>query len=372
MSASDPGGRNGRRDPNPTVGVPVPEFPGYELRGELGRGGMGVVYRALHVDRGEVVALKTLQHADPTALYRFKQEFRGLADVVHENLVALYELVSDGAYWFFSMELVEGVQFMEHLRAGGDLRDTFRQLAEGLAALHAAGKLHRDLKPSNVMVTPEGRVVILDFGLFADVARSGQHQSTERHILGTAAYMAPEQALGRAVSAASDWYSVGVMLYEALTNRLPFEGGSVEVILAKQQSDPPRPGAHATDAPADLDALCVALLARDPAARPRSESVLRAFEQFPLSVEVALVVTLVAGFVAMTRTPGMLRPEGSSTWPVIFPLVPCAYKIPPERAMKEKIKPGSDRSRWCELATKNLPVVDSRTISVAVPIVNVI
>jgi hypothetical protein len=252
----------------------------YEILGELGCGGMGIVYRAFDRRRREAVALKTVHRLGPTALERFKREFRALAGVVHPNLVTLHELVSDGSGWFFTMELVEGLDFLAHVRPGGALdpdrlRDAARQLADGLAALHAAGRLHRDLKPSNVRVTPSRRVVILDFGLAAELDADGWHKSTESQVLGTVAYMAPEQAAGGPVGPGADWYSLGVMLYQAMTGRVPFDGGPLLVLEAKRRAGLPTLPERWPDEAEDLGALCVELLRRDPAIRPGGAEVLR-------------------------------------------------------------------------------------------------
>src|SRR5215471_14094468 len=170
---------------------------------------MGVVYEALDRERNVQVALKTLTTIEPDAILRFKQEFRALADLSHPNLVSLGELHEEQGSWFFTMELVRGVDFLTWVRGGFQgaydataklaspkrrydetrLRAALAQLASGLATLHAANKVHRDVKPSNVLVTGEGRVVILDFGLVSEV-----DAAAESLVAGTLAFMAPEQA----------------------------------------------------------------------------------------------------------------------------------------------------------------------------------
>jgi hypothetical protein len=251
----------------------------FQILRRLGSGGMGVVYAARDLERGAMVALKTLRWTDPTAIYRLKKEFRVLADVAHPNLVTLYELVAHEDAWFFTMELVDGVRLDDYLCTQpldvGRLRGVLRQVAEGLSAIHAAGLLHRDLKPSNVLVASSGRAVILDFGI-ADAAL-GEGAAGPRTIeagLGTVEYMAPEQ-FGGPAAATSDWYALGVLLYEVLTRRLPYAGSPYAIIARKQAEDPPRPDTIAAGLPPDLVTLCLRLLARDPAARPRGEDVVR-------------------------------------------------------------------------------------------------
>jgi tRNA A-37 threonylcarbamoyl transferase component Bud32 len=277
--------------------IPEQDDERFDARGMLGAGGMGVVFRAFDRRRDREVALKTLRRASGRDLFRFKREFRALAGIVHPNLVSLYELHTSGAEWFFSMELVEGVPFANWILRPEPrtqaprpatsapvcdldrLRAALSQLVDGVLALHVSGKLHRDLKPSNVLVTGEGRVVILDFGLVANVASQQVDATHEQAAVGTPAYMSPEQAVDAPLTEASDWYSVGVMLYEALTGRRPIEGDLV--LQRKQREVPPAPGALDPRVPPDLDELCVRLLSRRPADRPDGRAILAALGSAP-------------------------------------------------------------------------------------------
>src|SRR2546427_20959 len=244
---------------------------------------MGAVYEAYDQERQETVALKTLRWQDPSAIYRLKKEFRVLSDIAHANLASLYELVADGDDWFYTMELVDGVEFFAYVRPAPRsqsetreppdvprLRAALAQLIKGVVALHRAGIVHRDLQPSNGLGTPAGRVVILDFGLADVVAPPSPLQTREEGLWGTVAYMSPDQVEGRR-SPASDWYAVGVMLYEALTGRLPFQGSALRVLADKGRQDPPRLSELVPELPQDLVTLCGDLMPRDPAAPPEDE-----------------------------------------------------------------------------------------------------
>src|SRR5689334_6460482 len=240
-----------------TSGDPSTEFAGtdrFTIEHRLGAGGFGTVYQAYDREWKMRVALKVLRRNDPAFLYRFKREFRSLAAVDHPNLVKLHELFSDGQHWFFTMELVNGTGFLEHVQSRKGkpcnlslLRPALLQLARATVALHRLGKLHRDIKPSNVMVTHEGRVVLLDFGLVRE--RSFQ-RSEETAVVGTPAYMSPEQMSGRAEDA-TDWYAMGVMLFQALTGSLPFTGEFFEMATKKLNSPAPKASQLVVGVPQD-------------------------------------------------------------------------------------------------------------------------
>ncbi|MDD9971291.1 MAG: protein kinase, partial [Myxococcales bacterium] len=251
----------------------------FSIRRQLGKGGMGVVFDAYDHQEQAHVALKTLTALSPSSIYQLKGEFRVLADLAHPNLIGLRELFEDVGRWFFTMDLVPGSRLTDFLRdhpGEGTLRAVFRQVIQGMAAIHAAGKLHRDLKPSNVLVTAEGQVVILDFGLATEMATPGAGETLGNVISGTPAYMAPEQLAGVATDA-SDFYALGVMLFEALEGRLPFRGGTGEILRAKQASDNIATLQLDPNVPDDLATLCLALLQPDPKARPRGAELLNAF-----------------------------------------------------------------------------------------------
>ncbi len=287
--------------PGQAAGVPTR----FRVIEPIGMGAFGKVFLVMDTASGERLALKRLERLDPGSVYRFKQEFRALADVKHSSLVRLHELHSLDDSWCFTMDYIDGVRFdtwirgLDHDRRAssadttrsddeepesleaprsseraalgggfteGRLRGALQQLTDGVLALHAAGILHRDLKPSNVLVTPQGRVVILDFGLAATTTDLAPTSSDGR--FGTPAYMSPEQARGGALTMASDWYAVGVMLYEALTGQLPFGGSSADMLAARLNRDPRDPATIVPDLPQDLAELSLALLDRNPTSRP--------------------------------------------------------------------------------------------------------
>ena len=293
----------------------------------LGRGGMGVVYEAFDEVNAVPVALKLLPVVNPDMLLRFKREFRAVADVRHPNLVRLGELVSEGSQWFFSMELVQGTDLMSYVRGvesarsssvipilasdaptpivlpgeglrrpeapvpvayrAERLRPVLGQLAQALAALHAAQCVHRDVKPSNVLVTEAGRAVLLDFGLV-----SAASIETTQSGAGTPEYMAPEQVAHQPVTAAADWYAFGVILFELLTGRLPFEGLPHEILYRKQHGRPPQVSDLVTDAPVDLATLCDGLLDAHPDSRLTGAEVLARLMPPPPGTPAAPVVPL--------------------------------------------------------------------------------
>src|ERR1700686_4614974 len=224
----------------------------YEVVTQIGAGGMGEVYRAHDTKLGRDVAIKVLPEAfahDPERLARFQREAKMLAQLNHTNIATIHGLEQSGGMSYLVMELVPGETLAERIKRDGpvpieEALAIARQIAEALEAAHEKGIIHRDLKPPNVKLTPEGKVKVLDFGLAkafaADSTSTDPSESptlsmaatTQGVILGTAAYMSPEQAEGKAVDKRSDMWAFGCLLYELLTGKAAFQGEGVHDILA--------------------------------------------------------------------------------------------------------------------------------------------
>jgi serine/threonine-protein kinase len=275
---------SGREDHDPLglVGRTVSHF---RIVAVLAHGGMGVVYRAEDLRLGRAAALKfplAASRVDPRARERFLHEARMVAALDHPRLCAIYETVESDGHLFHAMPLYPGETLRARLAREGALPpaaalDIARQIAEGLAAAHQAGIVHRDLKPANVMLLPDGSVKILDFGLakVGDVTLTGSWMK-----LGTAAYMAPEQVLGRELDRRTDLWALGVVLFEMATGTRPFAGGhEIAVAHAILHSEPVPPSARRAGIPPALDRLVLRLLEKDPGRRPReAEEVLAALD----------------------------------------------------------------------------------------------
>jgi serine/threonine protein kinase len=252
----------------------------YRVLKELGRGGMGAVYLAEDATLGRKVALKVMLPgfaAQDAARARFLRAARAVAALKHDHVVTVYQAGEEGGVPFLAMELLAGKSLDEWLRP--DRRATpaqvvtiGRQIAEGLAAAHAAGLVHRDVKPANVWLeAPKGRVKLLDFGLARGAGGGDPGLTGAGDILGTPAYMAPEQARGQPVDHRCDLFALGCVLYRMATGRVPFQGDSAYgVIVAVVSEEPAKPRAVNPDVPPELEALILALLEKDPANRPAS------------------------------------------------------------------------------------------------------
>ncbi|MEO8180982.1 MAG: protein kinase [Deltaproteobacteria bacterium] len=323
-------------DPNGRATEDGLRFGRFVVEGELGRGAMGRVYRVLDCNSGAQLALKTIAADVADQVFWLKREFRTLAELQHPNLVQFHELFSSSESTFFTMELIDGDHFDAALRGRalpGEPADFLRltraaaQLAEGVGYLHARDKLHRDLKPSNVLVDHDERVVLLDFGLATSFVSAPRDEGL---VAGTVAYMAPEVFLRATPAPASDWYSVGVMLYEALTGSLPFEANQTHV-LAKQRSRYRPVSELVPGAPPELVELIHGLLRAEPRERPSFEGVTRLLGQshrpshvdparssgpgqaLPFVGRADALEVLERGFTgAIARGPGLLTVEGRS------------------------------------------------------------
>lgn len=280
------------RDPG-TEALETHGFAGnarFRARDLLGRGGMGTVLRVFDEEMAREVALKTLPSLSAEERLALKNEFRSVAGLTHPNLVELYELFVETDAVYFTMELLEGQDFVAHVRgvrrkqdsvgpprgAWVDrLLDALGQLDAGLSVIHAAGRIHRDIKPSNVHVTATGRVVLLDFGIALDLGRASRGHGHSGHTAGTLEYMAPEQMWGVDLTPAADFHALGVMLFEAITGQLPYTGKRLAALSGKLRGPVPRPSDLVLGVPPALDALVAGLLEPEPQRRATGAGVRR-------------------------------------------------------------------------------------------------
>src|SRR5436190_12259824 len=258
----------------------------YEIIGALGAGGMGEVYRARDPRLGRDVAIKVLPadvSAHPDRLARFEREARTVAGLNHPNIVTLFSIEDEGDVRFLTMELVEGQSLDRHVTPGGlpleRVLDVGIALSEALTAAHEKGVVHRDLKPANVMLTREGRVKVLDFGLAklavvdlgldaSQAATMAAPLSSAGLVLGTVPYMAPEQIRGEAVDARSDLFALGIILYELAVGSRPFCGATSADVSSAILRDTPEPLTSVRpDLPGDLERIVSRCLEKNPRVR---------------------------------------------------------------------------------------------------------
>src|SRR6185369_15227082 len=250
----------------------------YEILAPLGVGGMGEVFRAQDTRLHRTVALKILRSdklADADRKKRFLQEARAASALVHPNIVVLHDISQDAGTDFLVMEYVHGQNLKDRMSAGGfQFNEVIRygvQIASALAAAHAVGIVHRDIKPANIMVTPDSQIKILDFGLaklsepIAETEANTLSALTEPGmVVGTVAYMSPEQTRGEVLDGRSDIFSLGTVLYEAATGRSPFQGPSTLAIMNDiAVTNPPRASSIKRELPQAFDRVIEKALAKD-------------------------------------------------------------------------------------------------------------
>lgn len=301
----------------------------YRLDAELGRGGMGIVYRAVDTRLGRPVAVKVLPAeatADPDRRRRFLTEARAASTLNHPNIVTIYEIDEDAGTTFIVMELIEGTP-LDQLLAKGRLPlatalEYAGHITSALEAAHAHGIIHRDIKPSNVVIASDGRAKVLDFGL-AKLIEAAPHDATHTSdstrlgtILGTAAYMSPEQAQGRPLDGRTDLFSAGAVLYEMLAGRRPFAADSeLGMITALMTRDP----APLPNVPPVVDAIVRRALMKDPPARYANAAAMHA------DLAAALAQSTTPPREPMWRRPSVLVPTvlvmaavlGIGTWQTV-------------------------------------------------------
>lgn len=246
----------------------------YAVIERVGAGGMAEVYRARDDLLGREVAIKVLHDRysrDRSFVERFRREAQSAANLNHPNIVALYDYGADGDTYYIVMEFIEGRSLAEIIEEEGPLlperaAEIAADVAKALERAHSNGLVHRDVKPSNIMITTSGQTKVTDFGIARALGGDGEQTMTQTGmVIGTAAYLSPEQAQGTPIDARSDVYSLGIVLYEALTGRPPFSGDTPLAIAYKHvRENPTPPSSVNSDVPDALDAVTMKALAKNP------------------------------------------------------------------------------------------------------------
>jgi eukaryotic-like serine/threonine-protein kinase len=308
----------------------------YQLKEKIGTGGMADVWLAADRELDRDVAVKILHDRfaqDKEFVERFRREAQSAAGLQHPNVVSIYDRGEFGDTYFIAMEYVDGPQLKDLVKGGMSTKEAIdftRQILNAARFAHRKGIVHRDLKPQNVLIDDEGRARVADFGIArgerSDITATGS-------VMGTAQYLSPEQAQGKPTTPRSDIYSIGVILYEALTGRIPFQGDSAVAVALKQVSETPRrPSAINPDVPPALDAVVMRALAKDPEARFKdADAFLKALD-------------------AAERAPDQPRPEDTAAFAAVSPEGEQTDLRGPEPEEYEDYDERRRRGRWILIA----------------------
>ncbi len=307
----------------------------YRLERKIGSGGMADVWLAEDTELDRNVAIKILHDRfaqDGEFVQRFQREAQSAAGLQHPNVVGIFDRGSFGDSYFIAMEYVDGPSLKDLVKGGMGTQDAInftRQILNAARFAHRKGIIHRDLKPQNVLIDDEGRARVADFG----IARGGENSdiTATGSVMGTAQYLSPEQAQGKPTTPRSDIYSIGVILYEALTGRVPFEGDSAVAVALKQVSEAPRrPSAINPNIPPALDAVVMRALAKDPDARFKdADAFLKALD-------------------AAEKAPDTPRAQDTAAYATVSP--EGDTDLPGDEDEYEDYEPARRRWRWFVLA----------------------
>ncbi|MDQ1082350.1 MULTISPECIES: serine/threonine-protein kinase [Microbacterium] len=336
----------------PTQGV---TFGGrYELDSRIAIGGMGEVWEATDHVIGRTVAIKILKDeymGDPGFLERFRAEARHAALVNHEGIASVFDYGEEDGSAFLVMELVPGEALSTILERDGSLStdktlDIVAQTAAALQAAHAAGLVHRDIKPGNLLITPDGRVKITDFGI-ARIADQVPLTATGQ-VMGTVQYLSPEQASGHPASPATDTYSLGIVAYECLAGKRPFTGESQVAIAMAQINEQPAP--LPATVPVPVQNLVMAMIAKKPEDRPASSAAVSraatALRRGDLAAAAAAVPAVAAGAAAVDEATQLLTAGQTAAATRLMPTPAAATSLVTEEHIEEDQAPQKKRSRW--------------------------